>query len=104
MIAATDDQPMPFDVATSDLTPEETDMPALPVGAPVYLPELAGRWSVWSQSSESPGAYFIVPADDEARTVGAKYVVIRAKMTRGSAKPELSVLRTDPHIPGLVAK
>lgn len=104
MSAQTDDLPLPFDVATRDTAPEENDMPALAIGAPVHMPELAGRWSVWSQSSESPGAFFILPADDEARGVGVKYAVIRAKTKRTEAKPELSLLRTDPHRPDLVTK
>lgn len=104
MSAQTDDLPLPFDVATRDTAPEENDMPALTIGATVHLPELAGRWSVWSQAAETPGGFFIVPMDDEAKAVGAKFAVIRAKNTRTEVKPQLSLLRTDPHIPGLVAK
>lgn len=100
-----EDVALPFDIhqcEPSTNTHEENDMPILSIGAPVRVPELAGRWSVWSQTSETPGGYFIVPADDVARAIGAKYAVIRAKTFRGSPEPKLTLLRTDPHIPGLV--
>jgi hypothetical protein len=57
---------------------------------------LPGTWSVWSQAADSPGAYFLVPVDDDARTVGIKYAVIRAVMGRTANRPALSLIRTDP--------
>jgi hypothetical protein len=73
-------------------------MPGLSIGAALRVPDLAGRWSVWSKSDETPGAYFVVPLDDEARGLGVKYAVVRARTVRGAASPTLTVVRTDPSI------
>jgi len=96
----------PEDVALVDLPAhepasperEEADMAVLKLGTILSPPDLAGRWSVWSQSSEAPGAYFITPADDEAKALGAKYAVIKAIARRGDFRPEIKTLRTDPPV------
>lgn len=77
-------------------------MGALRIGGAVSVPELPGRWSVWSQAADSPGAHFIVPLDDQARGLGVKYAVVRAKQAAGEATPQLSLVRTDPVVEGLI--
>lgn len=62
---------------------------------------LPGTWSVWSQAGDAPGAHFILPADDQARALGVKYVVVRVVQRRDSVEPELSLIRSDPHKPQL---
>lgn len=64
-------------------------------GSVASLPELPGRWSVWSKSDETPGAHFFVPLDDPARASGVKYAVVRVTNVQGVAEPRLSVLRTE---------
>lgn len=76
-------------------------MGALRIGGTVRVPGLDGRWSIWSAAADAPGAYFVTPIDDEARAVGAKFAVIRAIQRRDEGTPNLTLLRTDPHIPGL---
>lgn len=66
-----------------------------PAGHLTVLPDLPGRWQVWSRSAESPGAYFFVPYDGEAREQGVKYVVGRAIERRGHPHPEITVLRIE---------
>lgn len=81
-------------------------MPILPLGGRIdgdrIEPPLPGRWSVWSQAGETPGGYFVTPLDDDARSVDIKYAVIRAKQLRTEPKPELTLIRTDPHKPELL--
>ena len=67
-----------------------------PPGAVMDLPDLPGRWSSWSPAAEGPGAFFAVPADDEARATGVKYAVIRAIQKATDARPTLTLIRTDP--------
>lgn len=71
---------------------------AFTIGARVDLEVLdfPGRWSVWSQAADSPGAFFMVPADDDARALGLKYAVVRAISSAAAVKPVLSLVRTDP--------
>lgn len=61
-------------------------MSALAIGQVVEVPELPGRWSVWSLAP-GPGAYFIVSLDDRRETRK-----IRATRVRGSFVPRLSVI------------
>lgn len=81
-------------------------MGALTLGARVkgsdIKPALPGTWSTWSMAGEVPGGYFLTPLDDTARSVGIKYVVIRAKQLHGEAHPNLTLVRTDPHQPELL--
>lgn len=70
---------------------------SLPLGSLQTPPRLPGRWSVWSKSNETPGAYFLVPVDDTAKAFGVKYAVVKAVHTRTAAKPVITVIRTDPH-------
>ena len=76
-------------------------MSALPVGSTSRIPNVDGRWSVWSQSNESPGAHFLIPLDEDAKAVGAKYIVVRAVVKKGASEPLLTVIRSDPYIKGL---
>lgn len=57
---------------------------------------LPGRWTVWSKAADAPGAYFVVPADDEAHDLGLKVAVIKAVMGRSASQPALQLIRTDP--------
>lgn len=75
-------------------------MPALTVGTVLEIPELPGRWSVWSPSADAPGAVFAVAADDTARALGVKYAVVTAIQKTTEAKPTISLLRTDPALKG----
>lgn len=79
-------------------------MTALTPGAHINLDLLGlpGRWTVWSQAADSPGAYFVCPADEAAQAIAVKYAVIRAVMGRSAAQPALQLLRTDPHRTDLV--
>lgn len=70
-------------------------MSALKVGGTVTLEGLDGRWNVWSQADEGPGAYFLVPLDRVAMATDIKYAVIRATQKRGEAFPELTLIRTE---------
>ena len=93
----------PADIALIDLPAdpqpiaEEHDMGALTLGTTIDTPDLLlpGKWSVWSQAGETPGGYFMVPADDRAREVGVKFAVIKATQKRGEPKPTLSLVRTE---------
>lgn len=71
-------------------------MANLPLGALVDVPELDGRWSVWSPSDDRPGAVFVVPANDEARATGIKFAVITALKKASEAHLQITLLRTDP--------
>jgi hypothetical protein len=99
------DQPLPISVKAEPQPVEEEleTMGALHIGSIMSVPEVAGRWSVWSQSNEAPGAHFLIPIDDEAKAIGAKYLVIRAVHKRDSTYPLITVLRADPHIKGIGA-
>lgn len=74
-------------------------MSALTVGTVLELPDLPGRWSVWSPSADAPGAVFVTPTNDEARATGVKYAVVKAINKASQAKPEMTLLRTDPALP-----
>lgn len=74
----------------------------LTVGARIDVPELPGTWSVWSKASETPGAYFVAPADDTARALGVKYAVVKVTTRHDKPRPEITTIRTDPHIKGLL--
>lgn len=69
---------------------------------PPSPPQLPGRWSVWSQASETPGGYFVIPASEEARDLGVKYAVVSARLSKGVAEPQITTIRTDPHVEGLL--
>jgi len=69
-------------------------MPTLPYGHTTPLPGLPGRWSVWSGADVTPGGYFFVPANDEARQTGHKYVVVKVIYPRSAAHPEFKLLTT----------
>jgi len=77
-------------------------MGALKAGTPIRVEHLPGRWSVWSEAADCPGAYFLVPLDVEAQAVGVKYAVVRVIQPRDRAFPEITILRTDPPRPDLV--
>lgn len=62
---------------------------------------LPGTWAVWSQAADGPGAYFLIPSNDEARAFGVKYAVIRAVQKATEVDPSLSLIRTDPPRPEL---
>lgn len=74
---------------------EVTPPRVFPAGHVVSLPDMVGRWQVWSQSMEAPGAYFFVPFDDEAHESGIKFVVGKAIQKRMSPFPEITVLRIE---------
>jgi hypothetical protein len=78
-------------------TQEDRDMGTLTLGTVIDTPDLLlpGKWSVWSQAGETPGGYFMVPADDRARDVGVKFAVVKATLKRGEPKPALSLVRTE---------
>lgn len=78
-------------------------MTALRIGTTITdVPGLEGRWSVWSQAADAPGAFFLVPHDDPARALGVKYAVIRALNRASQTGPELNLIRTDPARPDLL--
>lgn len=66
-----------------------------PLGHVVQLPDMPGKWQVWSRSGDSPGAYFFIPYDDEAKEQGLKYVVAKAIDSRREPRPVITVLRTE---------
>lgn len=73
-------------------------MPLQP-GVTMRLPDvchLPGRWQVWGQTNDGPGAHAFVPADDVARATGVKYAIIRVKFVRSAVEPVLTLLRVDP--------
>lgn len=59
-------------------------MGALTLGSYIELPDLPGRWQVWSKSDEGPGAYFVVQ--------GGRCATIRATAKKGKPFPEIRVL------------
>lgn len=65
-------------------------MSALRVGQTLTIPELPGRWSIWSKAGGDwgPGAYFVVPE----RSAGGEYAVIRAKQGRHDPWPIITLL------------
>lgn len=69
---------------------------ALRTGSILTPPDLDGKWSVWSQADDAPGAYFLIPADEEALRTGIKFAVVKATMRRESHSPHLALIRTDP--------
>lgn len=77
-------------------------MNGLTIGTRVTPPQLTGTWSVWSKAAETPGAYFVVPADDQARATGVKYAVVKAMQRADQGRTQVTTLRTDPHIKGLL--
>ena len=66
-----------------------------PVGHLVVLPDLPGRWQVWSRSDDTPGAYFFVPFDEDAHEAGIKFVVGKAIERRTDPRPVITVLRVE---------
>jgi hypothetical protein len=72
---------------------------ALPVGHLARIEGLPGRWQVWSKSSESPGAHYFVPYDDDAREANVKIAVARVIFRRHSPRPEITLLRTERNRP-----
>jgi hypothetical protein len=70
---------------------------SLPIGSIQSPPQLPGRWTVWSKAADQPGAYFLIPLDDQAKGFGVSYAVVKATQRRDAARPTLSVIRTDPH-------
>lgn len=56
----------------------------LTIGQMVEVPELPGRWQVWSKSDAAPGAYFIV-REGQVRT-------IRATKPRNAVFPKIVLL------------
>lgn len=67
-----------------------------PPGTPMKIPELPGRWQVWSKAADQPGAVFAVPADDTARASGIKYAVVKSIQKATEGLPTVSLIRTDP--------
>lgn len=62
-------------------------------GVIITVKELdGGRFSVWSPADEGPGAYFLVPVDDDSPY---KYVVIRATQHSYQAWPDIEVLHAE---------
>lgn len=70
-------------------------MATLPVGYIMSLPDLPGRWQVWSMAGEARGAYFFVPYDEAARATRFKYVVAKIVYPKHQPKPTITVLRTE---------
>lgn len=64
-------------------------------GRETVQPGLPGRWSIWSQSADSPGAHFVVPIDESARETGIKFATVRIKQPRGETAT-VQLLATDP--------
>lgn len=77
-------------------------MALLRAGQSIRPPSLEGTWSAWSGSADAPGAYFLVPVDDTARSLGITYAVIKAIQRRDATHPEFELIRTSPHRPDLV--
>lgn len=65
-------------------------------GEPITHPGLPGRWTVWSQTDDCPGAHAVTPADDTARKTGVSYAVVRATRVRGASTPLVQLIRTEP--------
>lgn len=66
-------------------------------GAVITIPDLPGRWTVWSKSDETPGTHFAVPLDDAARQGGAaKYAVVKITNPKTQTTPLIRLIRTDP--------
>jgi hypothetical protein len=59
-------------------------MTALSVGQAIEVPGLPGRWQVWSQSAEQPGAYFVVQ--------GGQVATVKARRVRGVPFPQVELL------------
>lgn len=64
-------------------------------GREVSQPGLPGRWSVWSQADQGPGAHFVVPVDDAARSTGVKFATVRITEPAGEDARVL-LMATDP--------
>lgn len=64
-------------------------------GREVVQPGLPGRWSVWSQSSDGPGAHFVVPSDEVARETGVKFATVRITEPK-SETARILLMSTDP--------
>lgn len=64
-------------------------MSAVRVGQALTIPDLPGRWSVWSKAGGwGPGAFFVVPEGSS----GGGYAVIRAVQGRNDPHPRIEVL------------
>lgn len=70
-------------------------MSALEPGSTLAVPELAGRWTVWSQSDECPGGRFLVPADNVARATNVKYAVVKVTHPKACADPTVQLVRVE---------
>lgn len=65
-------------------------MTAIRAGAVLRdVPDHPGVWSAWSMSDHSPGAWFLVPADDEARASGLTYLTARLTMSKFTGHAEV---------------
>lgn len=74
---------------------EEDVMAHLPAGHVMTIEGLPGRWQVWSQSGNTPGAYFFVPSNEEARAADIKYVEVRVIYKRAEPKPTTQVIHAE---------
>jgi hypothetical protein len=70
-------------------------MATLPAGHVMRLPDLPGLWQIWSPSSATPGAYFLVPHTRDARESGIKVVTARCLFKRESPIPVITILETE---------
>lgn len=68
---------------------------ALPNGHVMDVAGLPGRWQVWTQSGNSPGAYFLVPFDELALTADLKWAEVRLVYKRTSAIPTSTILHRE---------
>lgn len=74
---------------------EEEVMAQLPAGHVMSIEGLPGRWQVWSQSGNTPGAYFFVPSNNEAWSTDIKYVEVRVIYSRSTPKPTTKVINIE---------
>lgn len=58
-------------------------------------PGLPGLWSIWSKSDHSPGAVFVLPADEPARALGVKFAIVRITQPRDETA-RVQLLDTEP--------
>lgn len=64
-------------------------------GRELVQPGLPGRWSIWSQAGDGPGAHFVVPADEAARATGVKFATVRITEPAGETA-RILLKATDP--------
>lgn len=60
-------------------------------GTVITIPDLAGRWSIWSKSDECTGAHYVVPVDDAARSRG-KWATVKITRPKSSSEPLIVLL------------